>query len=453
MPDKLTYKDMEARIKELEQESVKIPRIDAGQKEYEIRYRALFDSANDAIILMDRDLIIDCNKRTLELFRCKREDLVGHSPSTFWPEKQPNGQPTSGYAVERIKEALNKEMRPYEFVHKRLDGALVDTDVTLNVFEIKEGKYLQAIIRDITERKAAQEALRQSEERYRTILEDILEGCYETDLQGNFTFFNHSFCKITGYSAEEISGSKYLNYIDGGSAEKLRNVFNDVYTSDIPNRCFECVVTSKDGSRKNVEVSASLIKDSEGTSIGFRGIMRDVTERKKVEEMVAYMAFHDPLTGLPNRRLFEDRLYIALEFTKRNKKKLALILMDMDGFKEINDTLGHQTGDKLLGAVSTRINELVRRSDTLARMGGDEFMLLLLPEINKSEDVIAVADKIIQSFRKPFICDGNKLFTSASIGIAIYPDQGEDADTLISHADIAMYQAKKSGGNRFKIYQ
>lgn len=453
MPDKHPYKDMESRIKESEQEAIKISGIDAIQREYEIKYRALFDSANDAIILMDRDLIVDCNKRTSELFRCRLEDLVGHSPSILWPEKQPSGQLTSEYALERIKEALHKEIRSYELVHKRLDGTLVDTDVTLNVLEIKGKKHLQAIIRDVSERKAAQETLRQSEERYRTILEDILEGCYETDLRGNFTFFNNSFCKITGYSIKEIVHSNYINYIHKDSLEKLRKTFKEVYTGGIPNRCFECVIISKDGLKKNVEVSVSLIKDSEGKSIGFRGIIRDVTERKKNEEMIAYMAFHDPLTGLPNRRLFEDRLYIALEFTKRNKKKLAVILMDLDKFKEVNDTLGHQMGDKLLSAVGIRISELVRKSDTLARMGGDEFMVLLLPEINKAEDVIVVAGKIIRSFCGSFICNGTELFTTASIGIAIYPDHGEDAETLISRADIAMYQAKKSGGNCFKIYQ
>jgi len=311
---------------------------------------------------------------------------------------------------------------------------------------------MQAIVRDITEQKSAQEALRQSEERYRTILEDILEGCYETDIQGNLTFFNNSFCKIIGYPAQELYNSSYINRFNKDHLEYLKNIFNEVYLSGLPNRRIECVITTKDGFTKNVEISVSPIRDVRGKSIGFRGIMRDITERKKIEDMFTHMAFHDPLTGLPNRRLFEDRLYVALKFTKRNNKKLALILMDMDNFKEVNDTLGHQTGDKLLNAVCTRINGLIRKSDTLARMGGDEFTLLLPPEINNQEDIIIVADKITRAFRQPFICEGTEIFTSASIGIAIYPDHGDDADTLISHADIAMYQAKKSGGNCFRIY-
>ena len=444
---------MEGKIKELGGEAAKAAAADALQKEYEIQYRALFDSANDSIILMDRDLIIDCNKRTLELFQCSMEQIIGHSPRELWPEFQANGQPTPKYALERIKEALHGEMRPYELVHKRLDGTLVDTDVTLNLFEIKGKKYLQAIIRDISERKAAQEALRQSEERYRTILEDIVEGCYECDRQGNYTFFNNSFCKILGYSPEEISGSNYKKYVDEEHAEKLNHVFKNVFTSGIPNSCFDCIVITKESLKKYVELSVSLIKTVDGESIGFRGIMRDITERKKNEEIIAFMAFHDPLTGLPNRRLLDDRISVGLEYVKRNKKKLAVLLMDLYKFKEINDTLGHQMGDILLKEVSIRINEMVRKSDTLARMGGDEFMVLLLPEIKGTEDIIIVADRIIRCFCEPYTCDGKNLSITASMGIAIYPNHGEDVETLISRADIAMYQAKKTGGNCFRIYQ
>ena len=446
MPDKPTYQEMEG-------EAAKDSTADGIQKEYEIQYRSLFDSAHDAIILMDRNLVIDCNKSTLELLRCTKEQIIGHSTTEFWPERQRNGQPTLEYALERIKEALHWKRRPYEMVHKRLDGTLVDTDVTLNLFEIKGKKYLQAIIRDITEKKAIEEALRQSEERYRTILEDIVEGCYECDRQGNFTFFNNSFCKILGYSPEEISGSNYRKLTDEEYAEKLNYVFNNVFTSGISNNLFDCIVITKEGLKKNVEISVSLIKDIEGKPIGFRGVMRDITERKKNEEIIAFMAFHDPLTGLPNRRLLDDRISVALEYVKRNKKKLAVLLMDLDKFKEINDTLGHQIGDILLKEVSIRINELVRKSDTLARMGGDEFMVLLLPEIKGPADIIIVADRIIQCFYAPYPCDGKNLSITASMGIAIYPDHGEDVETLISHADIAMYQAKKTGGNCFRTYQ
>ena len=452
MPDESTYRKMKRKIKELEEKAAKDSAADAIQQEYEIQYRALFDSAHDCIIVMDRNLIVDCNKRALELFRCTREQLIGHSTTEFWPERQKDGRNALEHSIGNIKMALRGEKNSQEITHKRPDGTLVDTDVTLNVFEFKGKKYLQAIIRDITERKQAEEALRQSEERYRTILEDILEGCYECDLQGNFTFFNNSFCKILGYSPEEISGSNYKKYVYEEHAEKFNHIFNNVFTSGVSNSCFDCIVTNKEGLKKNVELSVSLIKTVDAEPVGFRGVMRDITERKKNEEIIAFMAFHDPLTGLPNRRLFDDRISVALEYVKRTKKKLAVLLMDLDKFKEINDTLGHQMGDKLLKEVSIRINELLRKSDTLARMGGDEFMILLLPEIKGQEDIIIVADRIIQCFSDPYTCDGKNLLITASMGIAIYPDHGENAETLVSRADIAMYQAKKAGGNCYKIY-
>lgn len=452
MPDKPTYEELEKRIRQLEENASAAAEVDDIQKEYEIQYRALFDSAHDAIVLMDRNLIIDCNKRCLELLRCKREQMVGHYTPEFWPEKQPDGQISTEASLPHIKAALNNELRPYEFRHLRPDGTFLDADVTLNIFDIKGKKYLQAIIRDITDKKEIQEALRQSEERYRTVLDDILEGCYETDMEGNFTFFNNSFCKILGYPEYEIAGSSYRNYADEECIKKIYHAFNNVLTTSVPDRNLDITIIVKDGSRKHADISVSLIKDSYGKPTGFRGIVRDITERKKHEEMIAYMAFHDPLTGLPNRRLFDDRLYVALEFTKRNRKKLAVMLTDLDKFKEINDTMGHQMGDSLLKEVATRMAGLVRKSDTLARMGGDEFMVLLQPDINTIEDVRIVANRFIKSFSKPFNCDGTELKVSSSLGIAVYPDHGEDVETLISHADIAMYEAKKNGGNNFKIY-
>ena len=196
MPDKPSYKELEGKIKEMEGKAIKASSVDSIQKEYEIQYRAIFDSANDAIILMDRNLIIDCNKRALELFRGTREQIIGHITTEFWPERQRDGLTTLQHSIDNIKAALSGDKKSHEVTHKRLDGTLVDTDVTLNVFELNGKKYLQAIIRDITEKKATEEALRQSEERYRTVLEDIEDGYYEVDIAGNFTFFNDSVCQI-----------------------------------------------------------------------------------------------------------------------------------------------------------------------------------------------------------------------------------------------------------------
>ena len=286
MPDKPTYQELEEKIKQLEEKAAKDSAAAAIQKEYEIQYHVLFDSAHDAIIVMDRNLIIDCNKRALELFRGTKEQVIGHSTTEFWPERQRDGRNTLEHSVEHIKASLRGEKTSQEVTHKRLDGTLVDTDVTLNVFEFKGKKYLQATIRDITEKKAIEEALRQSEERYRTILEDIEDGYYEVDLAGNFTFFNDSMCQIWGYPKKELMGINNRQYTEKENAKKLFQVFNEVYRTGKPAKGFDWQIIRKDGKKRFIEASVSLLKDSSGKQIGFRGVTRDVTERKQMEEEI-----------------------------------------------------------------------------------------------------------------------------------------------------------------------
>ena len=177
-----------------------------------------------------------------------------------------------------------------------------------------------------------------------------------------------------------------------------------------------------------------------------------ITERERAEETIKQMAYHDALTGLPNRRLFNDRLNLAMAHASRNQQKLAVMLFDLDHFKEVNDTLGHSVGDQLLQDVSERLTSLLRKGDTVARMGGDEFMLLL-PEVVQVEDAAKVAQKILEAIRESYVFDGHELHVTTSIGIAFYPDDGEGADTLVKNADIAMYRAKDHGRDNYQSWQ
>jgi diguanylate cyclase (GGDEF)-like protein len=182
-------------------------------------------------------------------------------------------------------------------------------------------------------------------------------------------------------------------------------------------------------------------------------IAKDITERKQAENKLTHMATHDFLTGLPNRILFNDRLTMALAQAQRHQQKLCVMLLDLDYFKDVNDTLGHSVGDKLLRIVGERLTALLRTSDTVARMGGDEF-LLLLTEIARVNNVTTIAQKILEAFRKPFVIeiDDHELMITTSIGIAIFPDDGDDADVLLKNVDIAMYRAKEKGRNNFQCY-
>ena len=194
----------------------------------------------------------------------------------------------------------------------------------------------------------AEEALRQSEEKYRSILENIQEAYFEVDLTGNFTFFNDSLCRVTGCSREELSGANYTQFSDIENSKKAFQAFNKVYKTGESTEGFDWLIIRKDGTKRYIEASVSLQKDSSGKPIGFKGVIRDITERKRIEQELNHMATHDALTGLPNRLMFSQLLNHAIQSAQRNKKQLAVFFIDLDRFKIINDSLGHEAGDLLL---------------------------------------------------------------------------------------------------------
>jgi diguanylate cyclase (GGDEF)-like protein len=181
-------------------------------------------------------------------------------------------------------------------------------------------------------------------------------------------------------------------------------------------------------------------------------LLYEVKQRKQAEEKIQQIAYHDSLTGLPNRELFSDRLSIALTQAQRNKKEVGIAMLDLDNFKDVNDTLGHAAGDLLLKATAERLSAALRKGDTVARIGGDEFALIL-PELKGVEDAIQVAQKIVDGFRKPFLIDTHQLVVTTSIGIAVCPNDGTDEGILLKNADIAMYQAKQAGRDRYQLYK
>ena len=201
---------------------------------------------------------------------------------------------------------------------------------------------------------------------------------------------------------------------------------------------------------KTYDLLDTPLRNPNGT-ISKLEIFRDITDRKRTEEEIWHMAYHDPLTGLPTRLLLTDRLKQALGRGRRQKVFIAVFFLDLDNFKTINDTLGHEIGDELLKAVSERLHKSVRDGDTLARMGGDEF-IICLQDVGRIEDIKAIAEKIILSLKGPFHIHGNELLVSTSMGISIFPNDGEEAGTLLRYADIAMYAAKKAGKNRYQLY-
>jgi len=318
----------------------------------------------------------------------------------------------------------------------------------------REGNIAGAIesLRDITDKKKTEEALKRSEEKYRLIFENAIEGIFQTTKEGYFLNANPSLARMLGFSSPEemIKTCKDITheiYVD----PQDRQEFLKRLSKSPKLQAFETRLYRKDKDIIWVSINSRAVCDDNGDVLYYEGTIEDITERKKAEETIRRLAFHDALTGLPNRPLFNDRLMVAMSNADRNKKKVAVMLLDLDRFKQINDTLGHNIGDLLLKSVSKRLSDAIRKTDTVARMGGDEF-LIIIPAISAIDYIETVAKKIIKAFHEPFLLEGHVLTVTTSIGISIYPDNGIDIDSLIKTADISMYEAKKAGRNNYQLY-
>lgn len=309
-------------------------------------------------------------------------------------------------------------------------------------------------------RQEAEEALRQSEARYRLLAENVSDVIWTTDLNFNYTYISPSVTALTGYSVEEALQLRLKELLTPASyriaKEEIAKEVNKLakldpqqqrawsHTLELEHRC-------KDGSTRWMEVKTSLLFDSAGNPIGYMGLSRDISERRQARQILEYMATHDELTGLPNRYLFNDRLKHALKRAARERHSLAVFLIDLDHFKELNDTYGHVKGDQILQEVARRLLGTLRQSDTVARMGGDEFCVIL-ENLSRTEDAANVAKKLLEVLAQPYTVDEGISWTlSASIGIGLYPQDGDDVESLLICADIAMYRAKKKR-NRYRFY-
>jgi len=282
------------------------------------------------------------------------------------------------------------------------------------------------------------------------VFESALEGILVTDVNGTIQSVNPAVCRITGYSEAEMLGHNprmlKSEHHDAAHYEQMWGsiIATGKWQGELWNR-------RKDGETFPVWQTISAIKDDEGAIIHYVAIFFDITERKLADQQLQHQAQHDVLTGLPNRMLFDSLLRQVLKEENRTHQQTAVVFMDLDRFKEVNDTLGHPVGDMLLQEASRRLRECVRDSDVLARMGGDEFTLILL-DITGINDAAAIAEKIIRTLNKPFHLQGHECHVGASIGISMYPTDGTEADILIKCADTAMYRAKETGRNKYQFF-
>jgi len=425
-------------------------RMEEALKRSEERYRTIMDETHDDYFEVDLagnyTFVNDAFCRSVGY---TAEKLVGMNYSVTTPDDD----------AKRIYQAFHqiyltgqpaKDIN-FKFVCK--DGSLGVGELSAFSLRNEKGEItgFRGVSHDVTERVRMDEALKRSEERYRTIIEEIEEGYYEVNLAGDITFVNDAVCRQFGRSREELIGLNYRDYVPKGDAKSMHKAWSEVFRTGEPMRTFPFAIIMKDGKRVFLEASISPLRDKDGKVIGFRSVSRDVSERKRFEQKLADMATHDSLTGLPNRTLLNDRITMGLALSRRSGTRLAVIMLDLDRFKTINDTMGHYVGDQLLKSVGERLSSVVRKSDTVARMGGDEFVLVL-PQIAQPPDATRLAARILDIFREPFIFDNHQLKVTTSIGVAVYPDDGRDIEELLKNADTAMYWAKQQGRDAYRFY-
>ena len=546
---------------------------------HEDKLRSIYDGSNDAIMLLNANGFIDCNRRTLDIFGLKnKSEFVAHLPSELSPPVQADGRDSLLAATEHIAKALQLGKERFEWTHRRRNGEDFPAEVLLSAFNYGGERILQATVRDITEKKNAERALQRESSSWIQAMDSFEDAIYLLDADLNLVRANKMFYAMMQVEPAKFVGKHISNIIrpsgdaancpvcralmnkndalitleadhpdnaigrpveinikvirdEAGvqtgtlvsthdlshtrkieeslleSEERFRRVaaeapfpmmihaengevleINKAWSeatgyshADIPTIPIwlrqaypdkvhimqkivekmygithrvdqgERVIRCKDGSLRTWHFSAAPVGRLPDGRRYIVSMAQDVSERKAAQQQIEFLAYHDALTGLPNRLLAKDHLEQAILAAERAHSMVALLFIDLDKFKTINDSLGHVIGDGLLKAASLRLRECLRDTDTLSRQGGDEF-LIVLNNMPDTESITVVSEKILARLAEPFAIDQHELAISLSIGIAVYPDDGKDFDTLLKQSDTAMYQAKDSGRNTYRFH-
>ncbi|HKP75996.1 MAG TPA: PAS domain S-box protein, partial [Longimicrobiaceae bacterium] len=307
---------------------------------------------------------------------------------------------------------------------------------------------VQGFARNVTERIRAEEALRESEERYRSLFEESRDAVYMSTTDGRLLSANQAMLEMFGLDAAELPSVRMADlYADPADRQQFRDeIFRTGYVRD-----YEVRLRRRDGTAVHCLISSTLRRTPVGEVVGFHGIIHDITQRKEAEEQLAYGALHDALTRLPNRALFVDRLTQALERVRRGGPPFAVLFLDIDRFKVVNDSLGHALGDQLLVSIAQRMEALLQPGDTVARFGGDEFTLLI-DGVAGPIEATHTAARVLEALAEPFALDRHEVFTSASVGIAVSTTGAEEPEVLLRNADAALSRAKALGKNRYEVF-
>jgi diguanylate cyclase (GGDEF)-like protein/PAS domain S-box-containing protein len=416
-------------------------------------FQIIFSQAGDGIFLIDEHgVMLEMNPRGCEILGYSRDELRGQPVFQFQPADE------VAPILKKLAQLVVEKRVTAESAFLRKDGVRVPVEITGKMLSNKQ---IIGMLRDITERKQTEQALIESEQKFRSLVEYSPDGIVIVDENGLIVEWNRGQEEITGIQRFEVVGKCIWDIQFQFLPEKLRSpatlarlkhvTLEALRTGQGPelHEPSERILHLKDGRQRNVE----FMTYTYGTSLGYRigSVARDITRRKQVEMLLEHLAMHDPLTDLPNRQLLQDRLEHGLERAKREKREtVAVMMLDLDHFKEVNDTYGHAFGDQVLRIAAQRLQACLRKSDTASRVGGDEF-ILILTDIRGSESVIQVAQKVLNSISVPMNIEGRAFEITTSIGISLFSSRNVEASTLLRQADLAMYEAKKAR-NCVKLY-
>jgi diguanylate cyclase (GGDEF)-like protein/PAS domain S-box-containing protein len=428
--------------------------------------RALLEAVPVAIVVVGRGgEIVLLNLLAEELFGYHHDELLGQNVKSIIPEGLVEPQVDDG--LRSREDALVPHFRvEIELRGRRKDGSAFPIELLLSRREDAEGFLVTAAIRDISRRKDAEKHLARmkvvedelfvEKERAQATLESIGDAVACTDISGNITLLNRAAEEMSGWSQQEAAGrpmAEILRMVDTTSGEPIQHPMDiPAATGQKLNMPKNVSLIRRDRTPIPIEDSVARIHDREGQVTGAVIVFRDVSAAQALMLQLTHTAEHDALTGLPNRLLLNDRVDQAIAMAGRHTKKVAVLFLDLDRFKFVNDALGHPTGDRLLQSVAQLLVDCVRGSDTVCRLGGDEFVALL-SELERAEDAAITARRMLEAVATVHSIGDHALDVSASIGLSVYPDDGRDAVTLIKNADIAMYQAKEMGRNNYQFFK
>ena len=436
-------------------------RSEEALRQSEETFRKLFEGSADPILLINSNgIFVECNQAALDLLKMTRAQFLLLSPAKISPEFQPDGRRSEESAQEMILLAYRKGLHRFDWTCINAEGSELIVEVSLMPLIIKGETMLHTAWRDVTERKHTEKVIKQLntdlESRQAglqlaaSVFTHAREGITITDVDATIIDVNEAFTRITGYSREEVVGQNPRLLQSGHQSKEF---YVEMWKTLIDEGHWDGELWNR---RKNGEVyaemiSISAIRDNEGITQRYVALFSDITPMKDQQRKLEHIAHFDALTSLPNRALLADRMEQAMAQCLRRDKSLAVVFLDLDGFKAVNDTHGHDIGDSLLISASLRMRVALRDGDTLSRLGGDEFVAILT-DLDQPNDCVPVLERLLSATTKPFNLGEVTTQVSASIGVTFYPHDGDDADLLLRHADQAMYQAKQAGKNRYHIF-